>query len=266
MNCREVEEQDILERYLLDGLTEPQRDEFEKHYFECSSCFSRLQTGLTVQEELRRQPRALGQAGGALLRRAWHWTPLFAALALLFAVGIWRYSARDHQPQPQVSSSPPKMNPEGSVPSQSPSPATPSFDQLARVEAPPYSAVVLRGAEDQPQENFRKAMQRYLSGDYANAIPGLRAAAKASPRTASFNFYLGACYLLTDQADLAIDSLRKTISLGDSAYSEPAHFYLAKAYLRKREVSAAEDELQTAIRLGGSRAAEAGDILRELRR
>jgi TolA-binding protein len=261
MNCREVEERDILERYLLDRLTESERDELENHYFECSSCFSRLQTGLTVQEELRRQPLMPTPAGGALLRWVWAWTPAFATLALLFAVGIWWHSARKHQSPQQVSSSPSSANP-----SQPSSTEAPPLQELARVEPPLYTPVVLRGAEDEAHETFHKAIQYYLKGNYANAIPGLRAAAKASPRTASFNFYLGACYLLTGQTDSAIESFRKTVSLGDPAYSEQAHFYLAKAYLRKKEVSVAEDELQVTIRLGGRRKAEAGEILRQLRK
>ena len=264
MNCREVEERDVLERYLLERLTEPERDEFEEHYFECASCFSQLQTALTVQTELRHQPPAPAPVGGALLSRVWAWTPAFAALALLLVAGIWWYSARRHQSSQQVSSSPPRANPAVSGQSRPPSPAAPPLEELARVGPPPYTAVVLRGAEDEAHESFRKAMQYYSKGGYANTIPGLRAAVKASPRTASFNFYLGACYLLTDQPDSAIDSFRKTISLGDPAYSELAHFYLAKAYLQKRDVSTAEGELRTTVRLGGSRAAEAAEILRQL--
>jgi tetratricopeptide (TPR) repeat protein len=134
------------------------------------------------------------------------------------------------------------------------------------VQAPPYSAVVLRGADDGAQESFRKAMQYYLGNDYAKAIPGLRAAVNASPQTARFRFYLGACYLLTDQPDSAVESFRKTVALGDPAYSEPAHFYLAKAYLQENDVPAAEDELQATVRLGSSSAAEAAEILRQLRK
>ena len=52
MNCKEVEERDILQEYLLDRLTESERGEFEKHYFECGACFSQLQTELTAQAEL----------------------------------------------------------------------------------------------------------------------------------------------------------------------------------------------------------------------
>jgi TolA-binding protein len=106
----------------------------------------------------------------------------------------------------------------------------------------------------------------YLKGEYAHAIPGLQAATKAGPRTARFNFYLGACYLLTNQTDSAIDSFRRTVSLADPTYSEPAHFYLAKAYLRKKELTSAEDELQQTVKLHGGMETEAGEILHQLRK
>jgi TolA-binding protein len=266
MNCQEVEERDISELYLLDRLNEAERDEFEKHYFDCESCFAQLQAGLMVQAELQRQPLARSQAGGALQRRLWAWTPAFATVALLFAVGIWWYSARGHLPLQQASSSPPRTTPEVSGQPQPPSPRATSLEELARLEPPPYTGVVLRGAEDEAQEAFRKAMQYYSMGDYAHAIPDLRAAVKASPRTARFNFYLGACYLLTDQTDSAIEFFHKTVSIGDPTYSEPAHFYLAKAYLRKKDVSAAENELQATMQLHGGKEAEAGEILRQLRK
>lgn len=265
MNCHEVEDRDIAELYLLDRLTEPERDEFEKHYFECESCFSQLQAGLMVQAELRCQPLARSQTGVTMLRRMWAWTPAVVAAVLLFAVGIWWYSAR-RQSSRQISSSPTTANPEAIVQSPPSPAATPSLEELARVEPPPYSAVVLRGAEDEAQETFSTAMQYYVKGDYAQAILGLRAAVKASPRTARSNFYLGACYLLTDQTDSAIEYFHKTVSLTDPSYSEPAHFYLAKAYLRKKETTAAEDQLRQTVQLHGSNEAEAGKILHRLRK
>ena len=262
MNCKEVENQDIQERYLLDRLTEPEREEFEKHYFECGACFSQLQTGLAVQADLRREPPLPEKVHGASWRGTWVWAPAFVTILVFLSAGIWWYTAKKGQPSQQASTSPSKASPELSAKPQTPTLAVPSIEapsmqELARVEPPPYSAVVLRGAEDDGQESFHKAMQYYVKRDYKHAIPGVRTAVKASPRTPSFNFYLGACYLLTGQTDSATVSFRKTISLGDPAYSESAHFYLAKAYLIKNEVSAAEVELQTTIRLKGDHAAEA---------
>jgi tetratricopeptide (TPR) repeat protein len=263
MNCKDVEEGDISELYLLERLPESERDEFEKHYFGCESCFSQLQTGLMLQVELQRQPLKRAQTGGALWLQAWVWTPALAAVVLLFAVGIWWYSIR-RQPSQQVFSQPAKTSPETTAQPQPPSAAASSLEELARVEAPPYSATVLRDAEDESDEAFRKAMERYLKGDYVSVIPGLHAAAQTSPQSPKINFYLGACYLLTNRTDLAIEALRKTIAIGDTAYSEQAHFYLAKAYLKKRQLFEAKAELQQTVRLSGDRKIEAEEILRQL--
>jgi tetratricopeptide (TPR) repeat protein len=263
MNCKEVEERNILEGYLLERLSEPEREEFEMHYFECGSCFAQLQTGLTLQTELRRQPAMPARARGAGSRRAWVWAPAFATIIVLFiSAGLWWYSARN-RPSLQQVASPPKVSPNVPVQVQSPS-AAPSLEELARVEPPPYSGLALRGAEDEAHETFRKAMQFYVSRDYGHAIPGVRAAAKASPQNASFDFYLGACYLLAGQTDPAIVSFRRTVSLGDPAYSESAHFYLAKAYLRKNKVARAKEELQKTLQFHGSLEAPAAEILRQL--
>ena len=266
MNCTEVEEREVLEAYLLDRLTEPEREEFEKHYFECASCFSQLQTRLAVQTELQRQPVMPARARGASFRLAWAWTSALVTVALLLAVGIWWYSAQKQQrsQSQQVSVSPPKRSPEVPAPATPPPSAAPPLEELARVEPPPYSAIVLRGAEEEGQQAFRTAMQSYSNKDYAKAIPGLQSVVKASPQNPSFNFYLGACYLLTGQTDPAIASFRKTISLGDPAYSEAAHFYLAKAYLKKKEVSISEQELQKTVRIHGGLEAQAQEILRQL--
>jgi tetratricopeptide (TPR) repeat protein len=263
MNCQEVEERNILEGYLLDRLTEPEREEFEKHYFECGTCFSQLQTRLALQAELRLRPAMPARARGASLRGIWVSAPAFAAVVILFSAGIWWYSARNRKPSQPVASSPPKVSTEVAIQARPPSTA-PSLEELARAEPPPYSRVVLRGAEDEAQETFHKAMQSYVKRDYAQAIPGVRAAATANPQSARFKFYLGACYLLAGQTDPAIVSFRQTISLGDPAYSESAHFYLAKAYLRKKEVARAKDELQKTVQFHGGLEAEAAEILRQL--
>lgn len=266
MNCREVEEREILEQYVLNRLTESERDAFEQHYFECDSCFEQLQTGLAAQKRLR-QPLFRKQVHGAFFGQIKIWAPAFAALVLLLAVGVWWNTVRGPKSEQAGSTAPVRIPPASppwpSATGPSLSAAAPSLEELARVEAPPYSELVLRGAEDDAQSSFRMAMRRYVKKDYPGAIPGLRAAVKASPQTARFNFYLGACYVLTGQTGAAIQSLHKTISLDNPAYSELAHFYIAKAYLRNHDVSRAEKELRITARLGGSKAAEAAEILHQ---
>jgi len=261
MHCKQIAEQDVLERYLLDQLAEQERDEFERHYFECESCFAQLQTALAVQEEVRHQRPSVSKTRGNFLRGTWVWTPALVTALLLFVVGTWWYSGRRRQNSAPVALQQPATNPAPSI-----SPSSPSLEQLASVEPPPYLATTLRAVQDQAHEQFRIAMQNYSKGDYANAIPGIRAALKVDPKALSFNFYLAACYLLTGQTDPAITFFRKTIALGDPTYSEQSHFYLAKAYLKKQDVAGAEDELEATISFHGGKETEAGEILRQLRK
>ena len=259
MNCREVEEQDILERYILDHLNSTDRDSFEQHYFGCDSCFSKLQIELAVREELQRHAPLQARAGGAFLRQIWSWGPALVVCVLLLVVAAWRYTARREQPrQESISSigSPQAVNQARAT--------APSLDELARVEPPPYNAMLLRGPEDEAGAKFDRAMQRYSKGDYAGAISGLRAAVKADPENSRFNFYLGASYLITGQIDPAISCLQKVITLNDSSYREPAHFYLAKAYLKTKNILKAEEQLRATADLAGGNAVEARELLRQL--
>jgi hypothetical protein len=263
LSCDVSERSDTAERYLLDQLTEGEREDFERHYFACESCLARVQTSLALQAGLQLQPPSLptvAPAAGSF----WKWVPAFAVVLMVVGLGIWWSRA------PQRRSSSVASSPSGSR-SGPASPALPSapvssIEQLARFEPPPYVAVTLRGPDDEAREEFRRAMQRYAERDYGGAIPGLRAATLASPGTPAYGFYLGACYLLTHQVDSAVDALGKTVSLGDSPYLESAHFLLAKAHLAERRVPAAKEELQSTIRLRGSKESDAREILGQLQR
>ena len=43
----------IAERYLLGQLNEPEQAAFERHYFDCESCFSELKTLEAMRAEVR---------------------------------------------------------------------------------------------------------------------------------------------------------------------------------------------------------------------
>lgn len=262
MNCQEVEKQDILEKYLLGRLADEDRDNFEQHYFECDSCFASVQIGIAAQEDLTKNPPVRRSGSRTLFPQLWKWTPAFAALLIVLG-GIWWYTARIESRTVKVGTSSPPISQDSSQRNVT---AAPGIEELAKVEPPPYTPIVVRGSEDSAYEQFRQAMQFYSKGDYARAIPGLRAAAKASPDVPSFSFYLGACYLLTGQVDPGIKFFRKTVSIAVPAYSEPSHFYLAMAYLKKNEVSAAKEELRLTIDMNGGEASKAEALLNQLRK
>ena len=129
---------------------------------------------------------------------------------------------------------------------------------------PPYKPVTVRGAIDEASELFRAAMQHYVEGDYVTAIEGLQAAARLKPGAPDISFFLGICYLLMEQPDLASEHLAKTVAFGNSPYLEEAHFYLAKAYLRKGDIGGAEKELIRAVQLRGELESNAQELLGQL--
>jgi len=136
--------------------------------------------------------------------------------------------------------------------------------QLGRVDPAPYAPTRLRETEDQTRMHFDQAMSHYRKGDYLGAIDGLQNAVKFTPQAVDVNFYLGACYLLTNQPEKAIDPLEKAISPDAPDYSEQAHYYLAKAYLQVHNLASARTELKYTLKFHGPRENEATQLLQEL--
>ena len=267
MNCVDVRREELVERYLLGQLDGAERDAFERHFFECDACFEEVDNMRALQGELR---RLRGRDRAAVwARRRPLWAAVAAAVVLLLLVGWWTLrptSAPEPGPSPVARVAP--------TPSQAHSAATPTLPskpdrdailaELGRVDPPPFGSVILRGTPSEARRHFREAMQDYARGDYAAAIPGLRHAADLDAGAPDILFFLGACYLLTGQTDLAIAQLRATIALGDTPFLEEARFYLAKAHVRAGDLEAAGMELREVIALEGELRDEAAGLLETL--
>lgn len=258
MNCKEVEEREILDGYLLNRLTEAEREEYERHFFECEVCLSKVQTGLALQEELQNASQGDFVATGSIRSWRWNWATTFAAVALGVMLVVGSLWLRRHQRAVSAIPAVPTLSR-----SHSQVPAAPSLGELARVTPPQYdSTILLRSTESQAQTEFSKAMKYYQKGDYEHSIPGLKRAVQMDPAAGKFSFYLGACYLLTNQTDAAMDSFQRTLSSGDTRYVDEAHFYLAKVYLKEGKIAEARNELLATS--GYEHAIETEDILRQL--
>ena len=262
MTCEEIDQSEIIEHYLLGRLDEPARDEFEQHFFACERCFDRVQTLRALRSELKATAAALraepSRPSGVWAWK-WAWAPALAMLAVtaIIASVFFRSGPPSEKTPPAAgqSASGSTTSPQP-VPSQ-PVSSAPSLVALARFEPPAYVPQTFRSAESEATAQFREAMQQYVGKDYRAAIRGLRTASELDPEAPHAGFFLGICYLLTDQVEPGIAALRKTIALGDSPYLEEAHFYLAKALLLKNDVPGAERELERTLQLRGEREAEA---------
>lgn len=282
MACTWIDRDDIFEGYVRDALGPDDRAAFEEHFFGCEACFDKLETYRALQMELR-AAAAEAPAARPVRSRPWRWVPVAAAAGLILAAAsvLWFRGSRGPAPESVVATAPAPQTPAAipTAPPQSVSspapvatlttpPAAPSVPVavLARVDPPIYLPLALRGPRDEAVERFAAAMSRYVDKDYAGAIPDLRAAAGLNPKAPHAAFFLGICQLLTDQVDPAVESLQKTVALGESPYLEEAHFYLAKARLRQGRLPDARDELTRTIERRGRLENEARQLLVQVNR
>jgi tetratricopeptide (TPR) repeat protein len=241
MDCATVRTESIAERYLRRELAEAEQEAFEEHLVACAGCADELAALCALKAEFE---RSRGQIVAEAARRPSPWRrPWALALAAVVVVaaglGIWMRFQQMSELRPELA-------------------------ELARFDPPAYSAVRLRGSEDEAARRFREAMELYATGDWRGALPGLRAAAALDPEAPHLAFYLGACALLAGETDDAINELGRTTDLGDTPFLEVALFYLAKAHLQAGDVDAARGELVKVIQLNGDRSEEAQDLLGRL--
>jgi len=85
------------EKYLLNEMPPPQRDEFEEHYFDCPACAEDLRTIAAFLDGAKRELERTRRGGGApqATRKPWYeflWRPAFAgpAFAMLLLVIVYQ--------------------------------------------------------------------------------------------------------------------------------------------------------------------------------
>ncbi len=261
MDCERITNEEIAEKYLRNELSEADQEAFEQHYFECARCFEGLQALRALGAALQQSAPAIrAEPVAHRVFSRWAWAVVVTGALLMIGFGLWlrRQEPVISPPQAPVAQSP-KVEAR-------PSPGVPSLGELARVQPPTYVPATLRGPTDEAAKHFREAMRHYVKGDYGATILGLRAASKLNPKAADISFFLGVCYLLTEQTNSAVEHLRRIIALGDSPYLEDAHFFLAKAYLREGDLALARSELEKTTQLRGDREVEARELIQQVKK
>jgi hypothetical protein len=232
MTCDAVERDNIIEQYIAGRLDSDMKEQWEQHYFGCERCAGQLETIMAIQQPLRSMAEEIRQEmPRPRLNVRWIWAGAAIAATLLVAVAL-SYSRRPAAPVA------------GTMASQHP-----QLAELARLDAPAYSAPVLRGAESAAESQFREAMKAYSQHEYRQAIPGLQATLHLDPGADAARFFLGACYLLSGDAQAGTRELQ-TVSAGRSPFAEEAAFYQAKGYLLQGDKTTA---LQILHRVADSR-------------
>ncbi len=261
MDCARITNEEIAEKYLRKELSEADQVAYEQHYFECAHCFEGLQALRALEAALQEAAPAI-RAEPVARRVFWRWAWAAVAAGVLLMFGFRFYLRR----QVPVVSPPQAPVVESPKVEEHPSPGVLSLSELARVQPPTYVPMTLRGPTDEAAKHFREAMRHYVKGDYGVTILRLRAASKLNPKAVDISFFLGVCYLLTEQTDLGVVYLGRTIALGNSPYLEDAHFFLAKAYLREGDLTLAENELDKTTQLRGDREVEARELIQQVKK
>jgi tetratricopeptide (TPR) repeat protein len=232
-----------MESYLRGELGEAETRELEEHYFACDDCFEALRDASALRSTLAKERWAVDE-GFAPERRPRTWVWLTVAAAVLVGIGI-------------------ALSP---LLREAPDDVALDLARLATFEAPPYTPRTVRGPGGEAERRFREAMVHYQQGDYGEAIPGLETAVGLDPTSARIAFYLGACYLLTDRPEPAIERFGQVVDLGETPFLESARFSRAKAFLLTGDLEPARKELEEVLQMSGRLEGDAQRILDQLPR
>ena len=238
VDCAVVAENDFIEEYLAGRLATNEAEAFEDHYFKCDGCLVAMKNHAALRAELADMSWQIDVVPERP-RLSWRWTWAAAVAALAVGMVLWQWI----EAPPQLSEA--------------------EMAHLSAVEAPPFTPRQLRGRPDEAERQFRVAMEHYLEGRFAEAIPALE---ELESRGVRVDFYLGGSYLLTDRLDLAIEALGRVVDSGNARYLESAFFYRGKAYLRLLDVESAIRDFDAVVRLEGDWLAESQSILDQLPR
>lgn len=90
VNCVNVMQEDIAEKYLLARLTDTEKEAYERHFLECDRCFQELENYRALRNELRRKAAATNVH--SMVRPfavPWTWTAAAAVVILVVSNSWW---------------------------------------------------------------------------------------------------------------------------------------------------------------------------------
>ena len=242
---KQIEEEQMIERYLAEKLSPKEAEDFEQHYLQCDRCFSELETRHLAIVELRKQAStSLSDVRDPDLptrsiMNPWRWGLVAAAVSLLLILPVYWLVYREQVPPESIAMQPADVE---------------LLRQLARVEkVSPYLAAAIRGGEVNAAalEKFREGMEHYQEEEYQRAIPVLREVTELDVTHIPSAFYLGICHLMANQFQEAIEQLERVIASGSDGYQEEAHWYLAKAYFGSGQMDKGQTALERVVAFKG---------------
>ena len=250
MNCSDPKIGELIILYEFEALSGDDKRKFETHLLSCDYCFESLYELAPAMERLRKNPaRFLPALAPRTIKRKALFDGIITAIRefLRPLPPLVRFAI----PAVAVALFFLFIRP------------TTELSDLARLEPLPYRSLQIKsGAATTATERFFEAgMTAYVQKDYAGAIGQLAFAARQDSTNASFHFYLGLCYLLSNQVEPAIEHLQRTIALGGNSVLEKTYWYLGNAWLLQEDRVHALAAFQKVTELEGDYQWEAKAIM-----
>jgi tetratricopeptide (TPR) repeat protein len=198
MNCKKFES--LIEDYLTGKMDESLMESFERHYFECDSCFIAVKAEEILHQKqfevnIKEKPEKK-----TVRFPGWAWGLAAACLIILVSVPVL-FQGDENQ----------------------------LIQNLSQFDPPIYYKSESRNIENAP--SFQLAMDLYRQKEYVSAIQALN---KIPDETFNpqIHFYKGISFLMTSKPKNAIDQFDRIITEMDPSYFDEAIYYKGIAFLR----------------------------------
>lgn len=216
MKCHEF--QSLIDAYLQERIAEPQREEFEGHFFQCQKCFLGLKINETMQNKevrigLEEKPRFFVLK---LFKPLLVMSSLF--LLILFSVLLVQQNRQTRRLQ-----------------------------EISQFEIPPYHQGELRSipkGDTAMEAKFSRAMDYLQERKFRQALVLLEAPPLGAAAYPKVNFFRAICYLGEDEPAKAGEIFDSIIRVMDPAYFDEALYYKGFVLLRQGQEEAARTQFE----------------------
>src|SRR5947209_5848116 len=111
MDCRQVSERELAEKYVSGQLSSELQDQFEVHMLDCQECLSTVEALMSVRSSLAEQAHEIRRFSGRPARRFSLVWALAASLLVAGVIVFYFMQTRSHQPPDRAATQPSPVSP-----------------------------------------------------------------------------------------------------------------------------------------------------------
>ncbi|MEW6365202.1 MAG: hypothetical protein AB1714_11280 [Acidobacteriota bacterium] len=264
---------ETLAEFYLGRLDETRSGRVRSHLVQCRRCLDAARDAREFVELMVGDGRAVKREPIPLSRAVrWAFRPaIFAAAAAVIVASatiLWVWPARPPAGTPEQQAQVPHVT-------TTPVEAANPWRDMAVAKAPyapstsPEDELIWRDGgptTDKSARELDKAMEPYLTDDYAAAARNLTRFLELNPRDSRAGYYLGVSLLLEGKVSSAIPVLERALSLSAPQSDFDTRWYLALALLKGNQQARAVAHLSRLASQPGPRQKQAESLLLDVRR